>query len=169
EFQVADDPYIFFTISVVFVAVWFEASEPERLWTQENPEWTHQCPAYHGERPHVRLRKFVVVRVRLNHSLCFGITFFEQGVPHRYRHGHGGDYVVLYSHGKEPPKPHVNEDTVWDPISLVTEERITVSPTARLDCARIHTLEDRVKVRKIGSVHPKSLPALEDRDRRAVE
>ena len=123
-----------------------------------------------GEKPHARIRQFVVVRNKLNHSLCFGLTCFGGTRSTRHRHGCAIDYVVLYPHGTEPPEPHHEEGIRRAPISLMAVDpgATTIPPSARLDCSRIHTVEHCFKVREIGRVHPESLGLLEDYLRETV-
>ena len=54
--------------------------------------------------------------------------------------------------------------------SMIIEDRSQyISPFARLDCSRVHTLEDDKKVMRIGRIHPDALPSLEELWRQASE
>lgn len=105
----------------------------------------------------------MVVRKRLNHSLCFSITTFGGKGASKTRRGRAVDFVVLYSSDVNPPKPDEEEQITRKPIALILEgENQYISPLARLDCSRIYTVEDDLKVMKIGRVHPDSLSLLNE-------
>jgi len=124
--------------------------------------WSNTCPVFYGEKPVARFRWFVVVRRRLNHSLCFAITTFGGKGGSRPIPGRPVDYVVLHSATVEPPRPYDEEGITRDPIAVIIEEgEQYISPIARLDCGRIYTVEDNLRTLKIGRVHPTSLPLLE--------
>ncbi|KAK3321858.1 hypothetical protein B0H66DRAFT_601340 [Apodospora peruviana] len=183
EFVVVEKPKRFFQVDRMFETVWFEpaaaASESEML--SNSSEWTQQCPPFCGTRPQASVRQFIVVRRRLNHSLCLGITYWngKSRLPPR---GRAIDYVVLYESGrdhegqnllKEPPEPEDKEEDeegiVRDSIAIIIEANdLSISPQAWLDCGRIHTVEDGESVRKIGRVHNGALPLLEKYFRESV-
>jgi hypothetical protein len=165
DFQVVAKPKRFFTVGRIFKAVWFEPGAAPVKPTTSGPEpWVTKCPGFHGEKPIARFRWFIVVRRRLHHSLCFSITTYSGGK------GGGGagrgrpaDYVVLYRSNIEPPQPHDDEEITRDPIAVIIEDgEQYISPFARLDCGRIYTVEDNLKVSKVGRVHPGSLATLEE-------
>jgi hypothetical protein len=107
-----------------------------------------------------------VVRRRLHYSLCFSITTrpgkgTSRGPAAAY--GRLADYVVLYNSNIEPARPYDEEGITRDPIAvLVEDDELYISPHARLDCGRIYTVDDYLRVSKIGRVHPGSLPLLEE-------
>lgn len=72
------------------------------------------------------------------------------------------DYVVLHKSSVPPARPYPEEKITREPVAVIIEdEEQYISPIARLDCGRIYTVEDNLKVMKVGRVHPASLPALE--------
>ncbi|KAK4125149.1 hypothetical protein N657DRAFT_569995 [Parathielavia appendiculata] len=171
EFQVVAKPKRFFCIGRIFKAVWFEpgAADPPASRPKSSAggggaiglPWTTKCPGFHGEKPVARFRWFVVVRRRLHHSLCFSITTFA-GSKGGSR-GRPADYVVLHNSNVKPARPYDEEEITRDPIAVIIEdEEQYISPIARLDCGRIYTVEDNLRVSKIGRVHPASLPLLEE-------
>jgi hypothetical protein len=120
------------------------------------------CPPFYEEKPYGKFRWFVVVRKRLHHSLCLSITTFGGKTASKTSRGRSKDFVVLYPHTIEPPEPFPEEGIARQPIAVIIEEaEQLLAPTARLDCARIYTVEDNVKVMKIGRVHQESLKDLE--------
>jgi hypothetical protein len=71
--------------------------------------------------------------------------------------------VVLYRAGIEPPEPWSEEGIERGPLAVIIEEgQQYISPAARVDCGRIYTVEDNLRVMKIGRIHPDSLGALEE-------
>ncbi|KAK4206384.1 hypothetical protein QBC37DRAFT_381150 [Rhypophila decipiens] len=107
-------------------------------------------------------RWFVVVRKRLHHSLCFNITTIGPKGPRKADQGRGQDFVVLHNSSVEPPKPFEVEGITRPPIEVIMEAgEEGISPWARLDCGRIYTVEDHLRVMKIGRIHTASLPLLE--------
>ena len=77
---------------------------------------------------------------------------------------------MLYSCAIEPPAPFPEEGIVRPPIAVIIEDgEQFISPLARLDCGRVYTVEDNLKVMKIGRVQPESLPKLEEYFRESVD
>jgi hypothetical protein len=69
---------------------------------------------------------------------------------------------VLFRANVPPEPPFDDEDITREPIAIIIEDaEYYISPIARLDCGRIYTVEDNLKVAKVGRVHPNSLPSLE--------
>jgi hypothetical protein len=165
DFSVIAKPKRFFSIGRIFKAVWFEPGPATAEPTTDDPEeWSSRCPGFHGEKPLARFRWFVVVRRRLHHSLCFSVTTFSRGKSG----GSGGagrsrPYAVLHNSNVKPPRPYDEEEITRDPIAVIIEDdELYISPIARLDCGRIYTVEDNLRVSKVGRVHPDSLSALEE-------
>ncbi|KAK4150405.1 hypothetical protein C8A00DRAFT_18051 [Chaetomidium leptoderma] len=99
----------------------------------------------------------------LNYSLCFSITTFGGKGAAGPNHSRSADYVVLYNANVEPAAPDEGEGITKEPIPVIIEDEDQyIAPTARLDCGRIYTVEDNLRVAKIGRVHPDSLDKLEE-------
>ncbi|KAK3311516.1 uncharacterized protein B0T15DRAFT_482519 [Chaetomium strumarium] len=171
-FQIVAKPKRFFCAGRIFKTVWFEpgGNTMPRART-DLAEWSDRSLPFHGERPIARFRWFVVVRRRLHHSLCFSITTFGGGfkpptmktTKARKSHGRQADFVVLHSASVEPPRPYDEEGITREPIAIIIEDdEQYISPIARLDCSRIYTVEDSLRVMKTGRVHPESLPLLNE-------
>jgi hypothetical protein len=126
-------------------------------------QWSDKSLPFHGEKPIARFRWFIVVRRRLHHSLCFSITTFGGKGASKTSRGRPMDYVVLHSSEVSPARPYDEEQITRDSIAMIIEdEKQYISPIARLDCGRIYTVEDSLRVMKVGRVHPKHLPRLEE-------
>lgn len=96
--------------------------------------------------------------------------------------GRPRDFVVLYSaaapsgpNGEaptsppKPPEPMEGEGIDRDPLGVIIEDGAqAISPLARLDCGRIYTVEDNVKVMKIGRIHTDGLKKLDEYFRESV-
>jgi len=163
EFSVVAKPKRFFAIGRIFKTVWFEPG-PQEDSTTANPDvdWSAACPAFHEQKPFAKFRWFVVVRKRLHHSLCFAITTFGGRGAMKPSRGRAKDFVVLYPASIEPPEPEPEEQIERDPLGMIIEEgQQYLSPAARVDCGRIYTVEDNLRVMKIGRIHPESLQNLE--------
>lgn len=166
------------------------ANSPKPSNGNEPVPWSTKCPGFHGEKPIARFRWFIVVRRRLHYSLCFSITTYSGGggggggssnnngntsgkgkvVSTAASRGRPGDYVVLHLAGVKPARPYDEEEITRDPIGVIIEdEEQYISPIARLDCGRIYTVEDSLRVSKVGRVHPSSLGRLEEYYRECVE
>ena len=79
------------------------------------------------------------------------------------------DFVVLHSSNIEPSEPFEVEGITKDPIGVIIEAGDeSISPWARLDCGRVYTVEDSLRVMKIGRVHTGSLGLLEEYFKMAV-
>jgi hypothetical protein len=165
-----EKPKRFFSIGRIFKTVWFEPRGSETPVRRADLEWSDSCTTpFHGKRPLAKFRWFVVVRKRLNHSLCFSITTFAGPGTAKSRRGRAVDFVVLHSSDIEPPKPYDEEAISRIPIGVIIEEdEQYISPLARLDCSRLYTVEDDLEVMKIGRVNPESLPHLEEYYRECV-
>jgi hypothetical protein len=162
-FRVVEKPKRFFSVGRIFKTVWFEPGGHRAPIGRGNMEYTQDCPAFYTEKPFAKFRWFVVVRKRLHHSLCFSITTFGRRGATKASRGRSKDFVVLFSAGVDPPKAYPEENIVRDPIALIIEDNEQfISPTARLDCGRIYTVEDNLKVMKIGRVHPDYLPRMDE-------
>ncbi|KAK4239476.1 hypothetical protein C8A03DRAFT_42884 [Achaetomium macrosporum] len=164
-FQIVAKPKRFFCIGRIFKTVWFEPGGNNMPRVRADlADWSDKSLAFHGERPIARFRWFVVVRRRLHHSLCFSITTFGGAkTAHKTSRGRLTDFVVLYSSNVEPPRPYDEEGITRDPIAVIIEDdEQYISPIARLDCSRVYTVEDNLRVMKTGRVHPDSLKLLEE-------
>ncbi len=150
--------------------MWFEPGGQDATQRQSDPAYAKACPPFYGERPHAKFRWFVVVRKRLHHSLCFAITASGgRGATKRASMGRPKDFVVLHSAAIDPPAAFPEENIERDPVAVIIEDTEQfISPFARLDCGRIYTVEDNLKVMKIGRVHPDSLEGLEEYYRESV-
>ncbi|KAB5559829.1 hypothetical protein GE09DRAFT_70106 [Coniochaeta sp. 2T2.1] len=171
RFRVVEKPRRFFAIGRIFKAVWFEPGTQQQSATAD-PEvnWTAACPAFHEEKPFAKFRWFIVVRKRLHHSLCFTITTFGGRGATKASRGRAKDFVVLYPAVIEPPDPWPEEEIERNPLAVIIEEgQQYLSPAARVDCGRIYTVEDNIRVMKIGRIHPDSLGDLEEYYKGSVE
>ncbi|KAK4188983.1 hypothetical protein QBC35DRAFT_381311 [Podospora australis] len=171
RFQVVAKPKRFFSVGRIFKVVWFEPrgqDTPVRR-SGSGPDWASECPAFYGEQAVAKFRWFVIARRRLHHSLCFSITTYSKAAPNKTR-GRDMDYVVLHSSAVEPAAPYPEENIKRDPIAVIIEDGETfISPIARLDCGRIYTVEDNLRIMKVGRVHPASLELLDQCYRDSVE
>ncbi|KAK3372039.1 hypothetical protein B0H63DRAFT_483678 [Podospora didyma] len=162
-FKRVDKPKRFFSIGRIFKTVWFEPGGDDTPARRSDIDWTESCPPYYEQRPYAKFRWFVVVRRRLHHSLCFSITASAGPGAARASRGRPIDFVVLHSSAVEPPDPFEGEGITRAPIAIIIEdEEAYISPLARIDCARIYTVEDNLQVLKVGRVHPDWLPKLEE-------
>lgn len=161
-FGVPTDPRRFYQPGKIFKTVWFEPEGSHNQTSRADLEWTASCPPFYDQKPSAKFRWFVVVRRRLHHSLCFPITSYGGKWATNGNKGRPRDFVVLYPAAIEPPEPYPEEDIVRKPIGIIIEkDEEYISPTARLDCGRIYTIEDTVSVMKIGRVQQASLDKLE--------
>ncbi|KAK3337533.1 hypothetical protein B0T19DRAFT_77720 [Cercophora scortea] len=195
RFTTVAKPKRFFSVGRIFKTVWFEPGGRDQPGRATDLEWRNDCPFFHDEKPCARFRFFVVVRKRLHHSLCFSIGTYmppngatatatatvgsgsdtpptKNAVARTTNGGRGGraqDSVVLYSSSVEPPAPYDTEGITREPVAVIIEDEDQyVSPLARIDCARIYTVEDSLRVMKIGRVHMSSLASLEEYFRESV-
>ncbi|KAK3331158.1 hypothetical protein B0H66DRAFT_468054 [Apodospora peruviana] len=164
RFQTVDKPKRFFQVGRIFATVWFEPAGTDLPAVRRaEGDWTSDCPGYHDEKPIAKFRWFIVVRRRLHHSLCFNITTIGPNGVRKVDRGRAMDFVVLHNSNIEPSKPFDTEKITRLPIAVIIEAgEESISPWARLDCGRIYTVEDNLKVMKIGRVHTASLPRLEE-------
>ena len=169
-FRIVDKPKRFFSVGRIFKTVWFEPGGHDSTTRRADLEYTQECPEFHGEKPYAKFRWFIVVRKRLHHSLCFSITSYGGTSTAQTSRGRPKDFVVLYSCAIEPPAPFPEEGIVRPPIAVIIEDgEQFISPLARLDCGRIYTVEDNLKIMKIGRVQPESLLKLEEYFRESVD
>lgn len=170
-FKRVEKPKRFFSVGRIFKTVWFEPRGSETPVRRADLEWSDSCTtAFYDKKPVAKFRWFVVVRKRLNHSLCFSITTFAGPGTARSRRGRAVDFVVLHSSDIEPPKPYDEEGITRPPIGVIIEEdEQYISPLARLDCSRLFTVEDDLDVMKIGRVNPESIPHLENYYKECVQ
>lgn len=170
RFKTVDNAKRFFTKGRIFKTAWFEPGGPGTPGRRSDLEWTDNCPPFHGAEPHAKFRWFVVVRKRLHHSLCFSITTYGGKGAAKLRRGRAMDFVVLYRTGIVPAQPDEEEGITRHPMAVIIEDEDQfISPLARLDCSRIYTVEDNLRVMKIGRVHAQSLPLLENYFQASVE
>lgn len=166
RFSVIAKPKRFFSVGRIFKVAWFEPrgqDTPVRRSSDSGPDWAAECPAFYGETPVAKFRWFVIVRRRLHHSLCFSITAYNRAAPNKTPRGRDLDYTVLYSSSVDPARPYDEENITREPIAVIIEEGETyIAPIARLDLGRIYTVEDNLKIMKVGRVHPSSLDSLEE-------
>ena len=75
----------------------------------------------------------------------------------------GVNLAVLYSTSVPPPEPDKEEGIVFGPLAVIMEEgKQNISPLARLDCSRVFTVEDDLRVMKVGRVHTDFLEKLDE-------
>ncbi|KAK4174722.1 hypothetical protein QBC36DRAFT_35553 [Triangularia setosa] len=179
RFQVVTKPKRFFAVGRIFKVPWFEplgstdpSSDPFPATPPPNKDWIDLVPRFHGEQPLAKYRWFVVVRRRLHHSLCFSITTYagaNKSAANKMSRGRDVDFVVLHNSNVEPARPYEGENITRKPIAVIIEDQETfISPIARLDCGRVYTVEDHLRVMKVGRVHPGSLAGLEEYFRDSV-
>ncbi|KAK3996263.1 hypothetical protein QBC44DRAFT_232338 [Cladorrhinum sp. PSN332] len=165
KFQVVAKPKRFFSIGRIFKTVWFEPGWREPGRPSTTPDWQNTIDGYFREKPIAKYRWFVVVRRRLHHSICFSIGTYggkSSTNPNKAARGRDMDYVVLHKSSVEPARPFPEEKITREPVAVIIEdEEQFISPIARLDCGRIFTVEDNLRVMKVGRVHPASLDILE--------
>ncbi|KAK4161429.1 hypothetical protein QBC43DRAFT_217680 [Cladorrhinum sp. PSN259] len=163
--KVVSKPKRFFSIGRIFKTVWFEPGWKEPGRPPLTPDWQDTIQGYFREKPIAKYRWFVVVRRRLHHSICFSIGTYggkSSTNPNKAARGRDMDYVVLHKASVEPARPFPEEKITREPVAIIIEaEDQYISPIARLDCGRIYTVEDNLKVMKVGRVHPTSLETLE--------
>ncbi|KAK1775508.1 hypothetical protein QBC45DRAFT_445187 [Copromyces sp. CBS 386.78] len=172
QYLTIDKPRKFFTKGRIFKTVWFEPfSEYSGSFRAHPSELTYHesCPDYSdtGEKPCGRYRWFVVIRKQLHHSLCFAIV--NGGAKSMAKNRARGEHLaVLYSTSVSPPEPDKEEGIVFGPLAVIMEEgKQNISPFARLDCSRVFTVEDCLRVMKIGRVHPDFHEKLDEYYRKA--
>ena len=145
--------------------MWFEPGWKEPSRSPTTRDWQEDIEGYFREKPIAKYRWFVVVRRRLHHSVCFSIGTYggkSSTNPNKAARGRDMDYVVLHKSSVPPARPYPEEKITREPVDVIIEdEEQYISPIARLDCGRIYTVEDNLKVMKVGRVHPASLPTLE--------
>ncbi|KAJ2906010.1 hypothetical protein MKZ38_003493 [Zalerion maritima] len=163
KFTYVDKPKRFFSVGRIFKTAWFEpGGQGQDVACRTDMEYTRACPAFHGERPFAKFRWFVVVRKRLHHSLCFSITTFGGKGATKTSRGRPQDFIVLHAASVPAPAPDPEEKISRDPIGVIIEDgEQNISPFARLDCGRLYTVEDNLRVMKVGRVHPEHLQKLE--------
>ncbi|KAK3951151.1 hypothetical protein QBC32DRAFT_371407 [Pseudoneurospora amorphoporcata] len=167
-----DKPRKFFTKGRIFKTVWFEPFGEFSGSSRARPSelaYHESCPNYSdtGEKPYGRYRWFVVIRKQLHHSLCFAIV--NGGAKSMAKNRARGEHLaVLYSTSVPPPEPDKEEGIVFGPLAVIMEEgKQNISPLARLDCSRVFTVEDDLRVMKIGRVHPDFHEKLDEYYRKA--
>ncbi|KAL2198822.1 hypothetical protein P885DRAFT_76427 [Corynascus similis CBS 632.67] len=170
EYQVVGKPKRFFQPGRVFAVEWFEPATADMLDKQPPPKGLVDYKSIHGGKPVAKYRWFVVVRRRLHHTLCFRVATYGGTGASKSTQGRAGDFVVLYRANIEPAEPYPEEGISRDPIAIIIEAPGQyISPIARLDCGRIYTVEDNLKVAKIGRVHPSHLSSLDEYYKESVK
>lgn len=168
-FQIVQIPKRFFSTGRIFKTPWFEPGGTDAPGQPSDREWRDACPPFHSTKPMAKFRWFVVVRRRPSHTLCFSITTFGGAGAARERRDRATDFVVLHKAEIEAPDPHEEEGITRAPLKVIIEEgEQYISPLARLDCGRVYTVENNLRVLKIGRIHTDSLPALEEYFRESV-
>ncbi|KAK1830239.1 hypothetical protein QBC39DRAFT_331780 [Podospora conica] len=162
-FKVVEKPKRFFSPGRIFKTPWFEPAGTDAPRQLSDHEWRDACPPFHSTKPIAKFRWFVVVRRRPSHTLCFSITTFSGPGTARERRDRPTDFVVLHKAEIPPPDSFEEEGITRSPLKVIIEEgEQYISPLARLDCGRVYTVEDNLRVLKIGRIHPESLTALEE-------
>ena len=118
-------------------------------------------PERSGKQVGARIRRFIVIRAKAGHSICLPVhTYGGRGIS---KHG-----VTPSHHAAVIPvggsvKLHEGEsEMVKKPLRIIQEDpSITIDDTARINFAKMYTIEYTVKVRNIGRVAPADLKRLE--------
>jgi hypothetical protein len=162
-------PKRFFIPGRIFKMMWYEPAPEAQTELSPDSKLDKKCQAFGEEaesRPIARYRWFVVVQRRYDHSICFSVTTYKKGASKTSR---SDNVAVLYRVTVDPPLPYDDEKFMRTPIAVIVEDpEHYIAPTARLDCKRVYTVEDGMKVKKIGRVHPRWVPVLEKYYQQAV-
>ena len=166
-------PRDFFFVGRVFLVLWVEpAGETTTAITSlersdpipADPGVTH---GRFGEHVYSKVRRFVVIRAGSNY--CSAIPIVSYG-----SRGVGKDRVTKSEHaiiftGAQAPRAMDHERPARDedgmrskPIRVIPDDPIEkLDPVSRLNFAQVHTIQHNIKVKPFGTVHPKSVEALQ--------
>lgn len=121
-----------------------------------------------GEKIHVKVRWFVVVRDAKESCTCLPIqTYGGKGVTKRGVNPK--DHAALVPKGKEQQLIS-GEKLTRDPLHLVIEDRHTkLSSASRINFSKVYTVEHNVKVYSVGRVAPEDIDRLKNYFRRTFD
>lgn len=134
----------------------------------------------YGEMAHHQFRRFVVVEeVPIQYfSYCWYVLSLTHRSKSRFDTSHspitthGGRattkpgvdqsvHTIVYSTEDPPEKLPGESKMLKDPLRIVlSSPDDKLDPRSRINLGRMHSIDHNVKVKKIGDVHPRSLPKL---------
>lgn len=108
-----------------------------------------------------KIRRFVVVRPKGTHCLCLPInTYSGQGTSKKGVNKK--DHAALVPMGCEPSFAPGEAPLQKEPLYLIVEDpEVDANALARINFGKVYTVEYNLMVRKVGRIHPQSLPILE--------
>ena len=164
SYTVRRDANQFFKPGRVFMILWTEPAGT--LSEGARPEEKFLATVRYGERVYSKIRRFVVVREGTTHCSALPIsTYGGRGV------GKLGvkksDHCIIHT-GHSAPLPLREEiprrgEAGMRPISIrvIPDDGVAkLDPTSRIDLAKIHNIDHRVKVKAFGQIDALHLPAL---------
>ncbi|KAF2215317.1 hypothetical protein CERZMDRAFT_35496, partial [Cercospora zeae-maydis SCOH1-5] len=148
-------PTKFFKVGRVFMVLW---TEPEGSNADANS--VYSFPVAFGERAQAKIRRFIVIAPRQQHSLAIPIISHQNhGVVNRNMDN--GDHGMVHM-GPAVPAPLPGERAMLPAAVRVIPDDPTekLKPTSRINYGKIYTIEHNVKAKGVGMVHENSLQAL---------
>ena len=152
----------FFAVGRVFLVLW---SEPVGDSNLANIEPGTSLGRY-GEHVLSKVRRFVVIREGKNY--CSALPILSYGKRGVSKLGvNKSEHTIVHTGKESPPalpaeKPHRDEQGMRSPAIRVTPDNTIdkLDPLSRLHFARVHTIEQNIKVMSFGMVHEKSRASL---------
>jgi len=140
--------HAFFVPGRVFYVLW---SEPAGQMPSESPAIGMKgafSVVKHNELSYTEIRRFLVIKPHVYHSLCLPIATYRQyGTSRREDAKH---HSIIYT-GTEP-NPLQGEDLDKIAISVEPYNNEKLDPRSRLNYSQTYTVQHNVKVKKLGKV-----------------
>lgn len=165
DYKVRENPDRFFSFGKVFYALW---SEPAGSGKNAADHRKDMYPTPFGERIHVKVRRFVVVRNGTRSCVCLSIsTHAGRGISQAGLNPR--EHAVVYTGRDVPPllphelSPSGETPALLPPIRVdpdAPSERL--DPTSRIDFGKVYTIRHDVKVKPLGVVNRISTAVLEE-------
>jgi hypothetical protein len=144
-----------FRFGSVFKVLWSEPLGEPSGGYESDVSVTTIADAKYGQEVFHKIRRFVVVNDRKGHCVCLPILTY--GGKGTWKKGvHPDDHAVIYSSDTPPETP--DEKLNNPPIRVkLTSKAEKLDRMARINYAKVYTVEHNVKVLFIGNIHNKSL------------
>lgn len=133
----------FFRVGRVFATLW-----PDSFSTRNSSQETFTSIISYGDKVHVKIRRFVVVREEGRSCTCLPITSYN-GRGFKKRGIHLNEHGFIYSHNLPKAVPGMEKK----PLKLnLSRGANKLSEKAMINYGRVYTVETNVKVKDVGEL-----------------
>jgi len=120
-----------------------------------------------GQHAHHEIRRFIVIKNFDLHSVCIPIASYGgRGAAHRPDAKH---HSVVHTNTTQAPAQLPDENLTKYAIQIDALPGVELSPTSRVNYSKTYTVENNVRVKRLGEVSPLYVPYVVQYWREAID